>query len=660
MSQSPIDDASPDATRRYAQGWAALSRLLHEDRSFSGHERNCAFLNTGGGRFADVSAASGLDFDDDGRGLAVVDWDFDGDLDLWTTCRTAPRVRYLRNDNNSGNHFLAVKLRGNGAGTNRDAIGARLNLYLSGEKTPQIRSLHAGDGFLSQSSKWIHFGLGSKTKIDRLVIRWPGGKDETIDGVQADRFYTIKQGSGRAAPWSPPAERAKLIATAPSLPKSTERARIVLPSRLPLPEIRLIEEKGKEAPLKLSRSGPVLINLWGSSCRACLVELSEWADQEERIRSASLTIVALSVDGLEDAQGDRDSASDFLKRIDFPFQTGWISKQGVRHLDLFQRAMLDRWRPMPVPSSFLLDQHGRVAVIYKGPIKLERLLDDVALLDDSPAMLRDQAAAFFGRWVPNVTLPLPDPDPVVSQFNDNDEAEASLGFLRRFVTAPPAVSTTQVGRGRINDSYFAAHVNLALGLVAKNEFAEAGGELAQALRYKPSDKTVLGMLGELGVAQFRRKQYAAAIDSFARLVKAQPDNATAYFHLANAYRASGNFPTAIGQYRRTLSIDPKMYLAANNLAWILATHTDADLRDGAEAVRWAKIACEASRYQQPLWLDTLAAAYAEAEQFDQAVKTLTQAIALAAVKADSGLQNQLLGRLELYKAGKPYRDSTDG
>ena len=59
----------------------------------------------------------------------------------------------------------------------------------------------------------------------------------------------------------------------------------------------------------------------------------------------------------------------------------------MRHLDLFQRAMLDRWRPMPVPTSFLLDQHGRVAVIYKGHIKLERLLNDVALLDDSPCLI---------------------------------------------------------------------------------------------------------------------------------------------------------------------------------------------------------------------------------------------------------------------------------
>ena len=100
---------------RYKQGWQALNRLLHEDGSFSGNERHCVFLNTGDfaaeGRFADISAASGLDFADDGRAVAVADWDFDGDLDLWITNRTAPRVRFMRNDCASGSADLGLPAR---------------------------------------------------------------------------------------------------------------------------------------------------------------------------------------------------------------------------------------------------------------------------------------------------------------------------------------------------------------------------------------------------------------------------------------------------------------------------------------------------------------------------------------------------------------------
>ena len=96
MSQSPVDDFSEPAIASYKQGWRALSRLLHEDRTFSGNERHCAFLNTGGkeASFADVSALTGFGFPDDGRGLATVDWDFDGDLDVWMTNRNSPRVRF--------------------------------------------------------------------------------------------------------------------------------------------------------------------------------------------------------------------------------------------------------------------------------------------------------------------------------------------------------------------------------------------------------------------------------------------------------------------------------------------------------------------------------------------------------------------------------------
>ena len=155
-------------------------------------EKHCAFLNCGqdaAGRqraFADVSSAIGFEFLDDGRGLALVDWDFDGDLDVWSTNRTAPRVRFLKNSNKSGNHFIAFQLQGDGMSTNRDAIGARLELHVSGEKIPVVKTLHAGHAFLSQSSRWLHFGLGKTSELDKLVVRWPNGTSEEVGGLVAD------------------------------------------------------------------------------------------------------------------------------------------------------------------------------------------------------------------------------------------------------------------------------------------------------------------------------------------------------------------------------------------------------------------------------------------------------------------------------------------
>ena len=93
----------------------------------------------------------------------------------------------------------------------------------------------------------------------------------------------------------------------------------------------------------------------------------------------------------------------------------------------------------------------------------------------------------------------------------------------------------------------------------------------------------------------------------------------------------------------------------NSLSWMLATNHDARLRDGAAAVRFAERACQLTEYKDAAILDTLAAAYAEAGRFPEAVATLTKALELLTPRQDS-LAEDLRGRFELYQAGKPYRE----
>ena len=139
-----MDDATVNAVRTHLE----LSRMVREGRSWSGRERNCSFLNTGSERFATVSAISGLDFPDDARAIGLVDWDQDGDQDLWVSNRNAPRLRFLRNDTPSGSHFLGLRLQGDGTTTNRDAIGARVEVAGAAGRT-LLKTLRAGEGFLS-------------------------------------------------------------------------------------------------------------------------------------------------------------------------------------------------------------------------------------------------------------------------------------------------------------------------------------------------------------------------------------------------------------------------------------------------------------------------------------------------------------------------------
>ena len=138
MSQSPLTPQTLQPEHPYAQAAAQLNKLIRAGKSFSGHERNCFFLNVAGSSFANASAISGFDFDDDARAVAKCDWDFDGDLDLWVANRTAPQVRFLQNKMGSQRHFIALRLIGRQS--NRDAIGAQVLLtVVNGDRSATLR-----------------------------------------------------------------------------------------------------------------------------------------------------------------------------------------------------------------------------------------------------------------------------------------------------------------------------------------------------------------------------------------------------------------------------------------------------------------------------------------------------------------------------------------
>lgn len=146
------------------------------------------YRNDGTGAFTDATAEVGLDgMLYSGRGLALADYDHDGDQDAVVVTNHGP-ILLLRN-RGGGGHWLTVTL-GSKSG-NRHGVGARLTAKCGGKLF--VRELAAGSSFLSQAALEAHFGLGAAAVVDELEIRWPDGKVTTKTAVKADQRVHFDQ-----------------------------------------------------------------------------------------------------------------------------------------------------------------------------------------------------------------------------------------------------------------------------------------------------------------------------------------------------------------------------------------------------------------------------------------------------------------------------------
>ena len=152
---------------------------------------NSLFHNERNGKFTEVTAAAGSGFRRPyaGRGVAFLDFDNDGLMDLVVGNNGDPPL-LLHNDAGPRDHFVNFKLVG--TGSNRDAMGARVKLRAGG--ISQIREVAGGGSYLSQSDLRAHFGLRQSTRVDQVEISWPSGLRQVFRNLAADKFYLIAEG----------------------------------------------------------------------------------------------------------------------------------------------------------------------------------------------------------------------------------------------------------------------------------------------------------------------------------------------------------------------------------------------------------------------------------------------------------------------------------
>jgi len=199
------------------------------------------------------------------------------------------------------------------------------------------------------------------------------------------------------------------------------------------------------------------------------------------------------------------------------------------------------------------------------------------------------------------------------------------------------------------DTYY----NLGVALVRIGRSEEAVGCFQKVIEFKPDS---VGAYNNLGLVLFTQGKFAEAIKEYRRTLELKPNYADAHFMLGCALRSQREFEAAKEQFQEVLKLEPGHEMAQNRLAWLLATCPEASLRDGARAVELAREAEQLSGGKQAEVLDTLAAAYAEAGRYPEAVETARRALSLVATQNNQPLAEAIESRLKLYEANVPFHE----
>jgi peroxiredoxin len=546
VSQSPTGNSSETGTeelRDYLSAWLAIGEMSRQGDSWSGRERNNIFLNTGDGGFADISALSGADLPHDGRAAALSDWDGDGDLDVWLASRTGPRVRLLRNRSGSGDDFVALRLRG--TDSNRDGIGARVRLLLASstasESSSRIQSLRAGEGFLAQSSKWVHFGLAEGEIPSKIEVLWPAGGLEVFDGIQPGGRYLLTQG-GKARRLPARADRLALTASEPIPPDVGGGSHIRLTARPLMPPLQYEDFNGRVQQVPSGK--PVLLNLWASWCAPCVGELRDLDRHQAELDAAGLSVLALSVDE------DLSRAQDLLENLQLDLPVGVAPAPTLDQLDVLQKALLEERRRLALPMSFLIDADGRLAVLYKGAIELDDLRSDLGILDLDSFETRAATARFPGRWA---TVPVAFPhQKLAGEFSSFGHPDVA-----RFYERVASGSAGQLAETDATGRKLAA----AIELLKQGREGEASKllesvfeELATRLKANPDDNVARHQLGLLLLAVGRP---GAALQAFEQILEREPENVKALSSAALLHWRAGHHQEARELVERVARLDPE-------------------------------------------------------------------------------------------------------
>jgi Flp pilus assembly protein TadD len=295
--------------------------------------------------------------------------------------------------------------------------------------------------------------------------------------------------------------------------------------------------------------------------------------------------------------------------------------------------------------------HGTPGWIYKDDI-----LALGPALDFFSGIIRDNpkdVAAYFVRG--NIRCEQGEYAKAIADYNKAIELDAQdgpayngRGYAYRHLGEPDKALADFNKALQLDTKDSWAHNNRGILFFEKGEYDKAIADYDQALRLNPKHTWSYQNRGNAWAA---KGDLAKAIADYNEAVRLDPRDANIYSNRGLAYQDQAAYAEALADFEHAVKLEPGRAAAQNHLGWLLATCPDAKYRDGKKALAAASRACELTAFKSPAMLNTLAAACAETEDLDAAVRWQARAVELA----PKNLQADYRKRLDLYRSGKPYR-----
>jgi Flp pilus assembly protein TadD/peroxiredoxin len=534
----------------YVDAWSAINEFIRSGYTWSGYQRNNFYLNNRNSTFTEAASVLGIDCVEDSRSFALSDLDGDGRLELVLKNRTAPQLRIFQNRLNPLGPSILFSLRG--TESNRDAIGAVIELETVHDR--QVRSLRAGSGFLSQSTKTVHFGLGKDPGTLRATIQWPNGARQVLENLPSNSRVEVVEGVAdfHAVSFKPPAwAHAAAGHSAAHEPASASHGTWMLdPIQIPSPALK--DTNATPHTLNEWKGHAQLLAFASPFCVKSAEFLSELERGQAEWKKAGIAIIAIVMNA-------EQGSGAIPAHLSYPLL---LADEKASHVfNLFRRYLFDRRRDMPLPSAFLLDDTGKVVRVYGGAVNTAELLADCARIPRSAGERLSLGLPFPGRYYSGelhhnyFTYGV-----AYLQHEDYDEAQAAF---EQSIQRNPSNPT--------------AYYDLGLIALYKGQFAEARSLLEKAVELDPANADAwnnLGVaMGQLGDQDQARRNFQRALDR-------QPAHPIAVQNMIKLLRFQNQPQEARAVLLKAIETDPRQAAFHHELGMFLVD--DGDL-EGARA-----------------------------------------------------------------------------